>query len=68
MTRQKTYILTALSAGLFLLLNWAFADGLFSLDHLWNSDVISESTIWTYESTTISASAAGRGSRRWTSP
>ena len=48
MTRQKTYILTAISAALFVLLNWAFADGLFSLNHLWNSDVISEGTIWTY--------------------
>jgi thiosulfate dehydrogenase [quinone] large subunit len=48
MTRQKTYILTAISAGLYLLLCWAFADGLFSLGHLWNSDVYSESNIWTY--------------------
>lgn len=48
MTRQKTYTLTAIAAGLFLFLCWAFADGLFSLSHLWNSDVISESTIWTY--------------------
>lgn len=50
MTRQKTYILTAMSAGLFVLLCWAFADGLFKVDgdSLWNSEVISESTIWTY--------------------
>ena len=48
MTRQRTYMLTALSAGLYLLLCWAFADGLFSLSHLWNSEVYSESTIWTY--------------------
>jgi hypothetical protein len=48
MTRQRTYIITAISAALFVFLNWAFADGLFSLNHLWNSDVISEGTIWTY--------------------
>lgn len=48
MTRQRTYILTAISAGIYLLLCWAFADGLFSLSNLWNSDVISDSTIWTY--------------------
>jgi thiosulfate dehydrogenase [quinone] large subunit len=48
MTRQRTYILTAISAGLFVLLTWAFADGLFSLDNLWHSDAIAESTIWTY--------------------
>ena len=48
MTRQRTSILTAISEGLFLLLCWAFADGLFSLDSLWHSDAIAESTIWTY--------------------
>lgn len=48
MTRQRTYTITAIAAGLFLLLCWAFADGMFSLSHLWNSDVISEGTIWTY--------------------
>jgi thiosulfate dehydrogenase [quinone] large subunit len=48
MTRQRTYILTAIAAGLFVLLNWAFADGLFALDSLWNSDVVTDSTIWTY--------------------
>lgn len=48
MTRQRTYIITAISAGLFLLLCWAFADGLFALDSLWHSDAIAESTIWTY--------------------
>jgi len=55
-TRTSTYVVTAISAGLFLLLNWLFADGLFSL----NSDVlfsqkeadgikvVSAGTIWTY--------------------
>ncbi len=48
MTRQRTYTLTGISVGIYLLLCWAFADGLFSLSHLWTSEVISESTIWTY--------------------
>lgn len=48
MTRQRTYTLTAISAALFALLCWAFADGLFSLDNLWHSDSIAGSTIWTY--------------------
>jgi thiosulfate dehydrogenase [quinone] large subunit len=47
-TRQRTYMLTAISAGLFLLLCWAFADGIFALDSLWHSDAMAESTIWTY--------------------
>jgi thiosulfate dehydrogenase (quinone) large subunit len=50
MTRSRMYALTAASAGLFIFLCWAFADGLFSLsgDALWNSDAIVASTIWTY--------------------
>lgn len=55
MTRTGTYILTAISALLFLFLTWAFADGLFSLD----ADVlfsrtegedtaIADGSIWTY--------------------
>jgi thiosulfate dehydrogenase (quinone) large subunit len=55
-TERSTYILTAISAGLFVLLGWIFADGLFSLDpdvlfRQKESDgitVISEGTIWTY--------------------
>jgi thiosulfate dehydrogenase (quinone) large subunit len=55
-TKNTTYVLTGISAGLFILLNWIFADDLFKL----NSDVlfyqkgadgikvISEGTIWTY--------------------
>ena len=44
------YALTAASAGLYVFLCWAFADGLFSLSGsaLWNSEAIIESTIWTY--------------------
>lgn len=55
MMRTGTYILTAISAILFLFLTWAFADGLFALD----GDVlfsrtegedtaIAEGSIWTY--------------------
>ena len=48
MTRTKTYVLTAVSAVLYVLLCVIFADGLFDLDNLWISDNISGSTIWTY--------------------
>jgi thiosulfate dehydrogenase [quinone] large subunit len=48
MTRRGTYILTAVAAGLFVVLNWAFADGLFALDDLWTSETYSSSTIFTY--------------------
>ena len=47
MTRTRTYILTALSALLFIFLTWAFADGLFTGD-LWNSSEYSGSAILTY--------------------
>lgn len=54
-TRTSTYVLTAVSALLFLFLTWVFADGLFSLD----ADVlfsrtegeetaIADGSIWTY--------------------
>ena len=48
MTRTKTYVLTAVAAGLFLFLNWAFADGLFALDNLFSGHYYSEYTIITY--------------------
>jgi thiosulfate dehydrogenase [quinone] large subunit len=48
MTRTKTYVLTAASAIVYVLLCWIFADGLFDLDNLWISDAITESTIFTY--------------------
>jgi hypothetical protein len=50
MTRSRIYQLTVASAGLFVFLCWAFADGLFSLkgSALWNSDAITDSSIWTY--------------------
>lgn len=56
MTKQGTYLLTAIAAGLFLLLTWVFADGLFSLDGdvLLSREgtdgipVIAEGSLWTY--------------------
>ena len=48
MTRTKTYVLTAASAVLYVLLCWIFADGLFKLGNLWSSEYIAESTIFTY--------------------
>jgi thiosulfate dehydrogenase [quinone] large subunit len=50
MTRRGTYILTAIAAALFIFLNWAFADGMFSLDGdaLWNTETYASSTIFTY--------------------
>ena len=48
MTQRGTYILTAISIGVFILLTWIFADGLFSLGDLWVSDAIADSTILTY--------------------
>ena len=40
--------MTAVSAGLYLALTWIFADGLFSLNNLWNSDEVSSSPLFTY--------------------
>lgn len=48
MTQRGTYILTAVAAGLYLFLSWAFADGLFSFDNFWNSDEVSSSSLFTY--------------------
>jgi len=47
MTRNQTYALTAVSAGLFALLCWIFADGMFT-NSFWNSETIASSTLWTY--------------------
>ena len=55
-TRTSTYVLTAISAVLFVLLCWVFADGLFKIDGdvLFSQKeadgitVVSEGTIWTY--------------------
>ena len=48
MTRTKTYMLTAISALLFIVLGWAFADGLFALDNLFSGEYYSEYTIITF--------------------
>lgn len=48
MTRNRTYILTAVSVLLFVVLGWAFADGLFALDNLFSGDYYSEYTVITY--------------------
>lgn len=48
MTKRGAYILTAVSAGLYLFLTWAFADGLFSFSNLWQSDDVVSSSIFTY--------------------
>jgi thiosulfate dehydrogenase [quinone] large subunit len=47
MTKGRTYLLTALSAVLYVFLCWAFADGMFTGDW-WDSDAIAESTLLTY--------------------
>jgi thiosulfate dehydrogenase [quinone] large subunit len=50
MTRRSTYILTAVSVVVYIALNWAFADGMFSLDGdaLVNTETYASSTILTY--------------------
>jgi len=57
MTRQRMYILTAFSALLFVFLNWAFADGMFNLSHLFSMKIgagenatnyVTNMTIFTY--------------------
>lgn len=47
MTRERTYILTAVSLVVFVLLSWIFADGLFSLP-LWNGEDWVSSPLITY--------------------
>jgi len=47
MTRNRVYGLTAVAAGLYALLCWAFADGLFT-GTFWDSKAIADSSIWTY--------------------
>jgi thiosulfate dehydrogenase [quinone] large subunit len=48
MTRNRTYGLTALSAGLYVLLCWIFADGLFDPDNFFVSEAWSTSSLLTY--------------------
>jgi len=47
MTRNRLYMLTTISAVLFVFLNWAFADEMFTRT-FWDSNAIINSTIWTY--------------------
>ena len=47
MTRQRTWMLTAISVALFVLLSWIFADGLFSAP-LWNNEDWASSPLVTY--------------------
>jgi thiosulfate dehydrogenase [quinone] large subunit len=47
MSKNRTYVLTAVAALLYLVLCWVFADGLFS-GNWWDSDAIAASNIWTY--------------------
>jgi thiosulfate dehydrogenase [quinone] large subunit len=47
MTRQRTWMLTAISVALFVLLSWIFADGLFSAP-LWNGEDWGSSPLITY--------------------
>ncbi|MGA7671107.1 MAG: hypothetical protein WBW04_11850 [Nitrolancea sp.] len=47
MTRNRMYLMTGISAGLFVFLTWAFADGLFNTNW-WDSSVYTDSAIFTY--------------------
>jgi thiosulfate dehydrogenase (quinone) large subunit len=47
MTRQRAWMLTAISVALFVLLSWIFADGLFS-GPLWNGEDWASSPLVTY--------------------
>ncbi|MCC7168724.1 MAG: hypothetical protein IT565_14255, partial [Rhodospirillales bacterium] len=48
MTRTKTYVLTAVSALLYVFLAWVFADGLFDPGNLFSGEYYSDYTVWTY--------------------
>lgn len=47
MTRNRVYLMTGISVGLFAFLTWAFADGLFNTNW-WDSSVYTDSAIFTY--------------------
>ena len=47
MTRNRVYLMTGISVGLFAFLTWAFADGLFNTNW-WDSSVWTDSAIFTY--------------------
>lgn len=46
-TREQTWAITAASIVLFIVLNWLFADGLFSMP-LWNAEDWASSSLLTY--------------------
>lgn len=48
MTRNRAYGLTAVSAGLYVLLSWIFADGLFSTSNLFDKEALAGSSILSY--------------------
>ncbi|MCO5176731.1 MAG: hypothetical protein M9890_07145 [Thermomicrobiales bacterium] len=53
MTRQRMYMLTAFSALLFIVMNWAFADNMFNLGNLFSMNIdgssfVTNMTIFTY--------------------
>ena len=48
MTQRGIYILTGVSAALYLFLTWAFADGLYSFDNFWMSNDVASSSVFTY--------------------
>lgn len=48
MTRNRTYILTAISVGLFALLCWVFGTDLFSAKNWWDTASITDWPIFTY--------------------
>lgn len=52
MNKNRTYAITAISAVVFLVLSWAFADGHFT-GTFWDSHAISESALWTYVLLTV---------------
>lgn len=51
-TKTGTYVMTAIAAAMFIFLNWAFADGMFSLDDTgtWfeREGAIIDGQLWTY--------------------
>jgi thiosulfate dehydrogenase [quinone] large subunit len=48
MTRNRAYALAAVSAGLYVLLCWIFADGLFSTSNFFHSDDLAASSLLSY--------------------
>ena len=59
MTRNRAYALTAFSAGLYVVLCWIFADGLFSSSNLYNSHELAGSSLLTYAAARRRSSSPG---------